>query len=491
LASAASAAASFSTEAGTPPVLTGTVTITGNAVFDQTLTANTSGLSSNPPGPLGTLTYQWKRGSANIGANAPTYTLVQADIGSTITLTVTAANCTGSVTSNPTSTVTKATQTAPAAPTLADKTPTSITLNSVTGCEYNMNSGAYQSSPIFTGLTPNTAYTFTQRYAETATHLASAASTTATFITDPPAAASISGKALRPNQTPLSMGEVSLYRVQSLSQYILMETVHIGNDGTYEFTNVAQGGYIVKAVAPSEENALPTYYGNSENWEQATLITVAAASVPNVDITVIAAPEIPEGDSEINGVVVEEDGGKSRSPVGEVTIYLLEFKNSVWNTIATTLSDAAGGFAFSKLAAGKYMTIVDAPGLKMLNSLPLDLAVTDTINIVFIITDEGIETRLGGVGIATQTLPEIKVYPNPTTGELRILMNNEQLTMNNVEVFDIYGRKVEAKFPSNSLEGWQPQADGVVINISHLATGIYVLKISTEAGQVVKKVLKE
>jgi hypothetical protein len=41
------------------------------------------------------------------------------------------------------------------------------------------------------------------------------------------------------------------------------------------------------------------------------------------------------------------------------------------------------------------------------------------------------------------------------------------------------------------MEGWQPQADGVVINISHLATGIYFLKISTEAGQVVKKVLKE
>jgi hypothetical protein len=36
----------------------------------------------------------------------------------------------------------------------------------------------------------------------------------------------------------------------------------------------------------------------------------------------------------------------------------------------------------------------------------------------------------------------VKLYPNPTTGELTI--NNEQLTMNNIEIFDVYGRKVSS-----------------------------------------------
>jgi isochorismate hydrolase len=58
-------------------------------------------------------------------------------------------------------------------------------------------------------------------------------------------------------------------------------------------------------------------------------------------------------------------------------------------------------------------------------------------------------------------------------------------------VFDIYGRNVGAKFPSNLLEGWQPQADGVVLNISHLQAGIYFVKVFTEQGSVVKKVVKE
>ncbi|GHT66978.1 hypothetical protein FACS189452_03830 [Bacteroidia bacterium] len=89
--------------------LSGSVTIDGNAVFGATLTANTGSLTTTPTGVAqGTLTYEWKRGGTTIGTNSATYTLVGDDIGSTITVTVTAANCAGSVTSNPTSAVGKA-----------------------------------------------------------------------------------------------------------------------------------------------------------------------------------------------------------------------------------------------------------------------------------------------------------------------------------------------------------------------------------------------
>ncbi|MCL2167815.1 MAG: leucine-rich repeat protein, partial [Lentimicrobiaceae bacterium] len=86
--------------------LTGKVTITGNAGAGETLTANTDSLTSSPVIPdLGVLSYQWKRGSVNIGTNSSTYFILPADIGSTITVTVTAANCAESVTSSPTTTI--------------------------------------------------------------------------------------------------------------------------------------------------------------------------------------------------------------------------------------------------------------------------------------------------------------------------------------------------------------------------------------------------
>jgi hypothetical protein len=93
------------------------------------------------------------------------------------------------------------------------------------------------------------------------------------------------------------------------------------------------------------------------------------------------------------------------------------------------------------------------------------------------------------VGISEAQTEGVHIYPNPTTGELRI--TNYELRITNIEVFDVFGRKVEAKFPSNLLEGWQPQADGVVLDISHLQSGIYFVKVFTEEGEVVKKVIKQ
>ena len=79
------------------------------------------------------------------------------------------------------------------------------------------------------------------------------------------------------------------------------------------------------------------------------------------------------------------------------------------------------------------------------------------------------------------------LVPNPTTGELRI--ENGELIIMEVEVFDVYGRKQKGNSPP-FMEGWQPQADGVVINISHLQAGIYFVRISTETGTITKKIIK-
>jgi hypothetical protein len=69
--------------------------ISGTAVVGQVLTS-TTGTWSGIPTP--TYSYQWKRGATNIGTNASTYTLVQADAGNTsnITCVVTATNSGGS-----------------------------------------------------------------------------------------------------------------------------------------------------------------------------------------------------------------------------------------------------------------------------------------------------------------------------------------------------------------------------------------------------------
>jgi len=77
------------------PMLAGTVSITGTAQTGQTLTANTASL-----GGSGTFTYQWKRGTTNIGTNSSTYTVQSADANSTISVTVTRTGYSGYATSS-------------------------------------------------------------------------------------------------------------------------------------------------------------------------------------------------------------------------------------------------------------------------------------------------------------------------------------------------------------------------------------------------------
>ncbi|MCL1810309.1 MAG: M23 family metallopeptidase [Clostridiales bacterium] len=74
------------------------------------------------------------------------------------------------------STAAKGSQAAPAAPTVSSMTATSITLATVSGCEYSRGGATWQTSPAFTGLTASTSYSFYQRKAATATLNASPSS---------------------------------------------------------------------------------------------------------------------------------------------------------------------------------------------------------------------------------------------------------------------------------------------------------------------------
>ena len=174
----AGAAATVTVPAYSASALAGTVTITGDAKFGAQLTADTSGITNN----TGTLSYQWKRGNTEIGTNSATYTIVEADINSTITVTVTSSVETGEITSAATATIEKAD--GPAAPSV---TPVACTNGSnndgkitgvTTAMEYSTASD-FNSKTTCTGteITNLTNGTYYVRVAETATHKAGAAAT--------------------------------------------------------------------------------------------------------------------------------------------------------------------------------------------------------------------------------------------------------------------------------------------------------------------------
>jgi hypothetical protein len=80
--------------------------------------------------------------------------------------------------------------------------------------------------------------------------------------------------------------------------------------------------------------------------------------------------------------------------------------------------------------------------------------------------------------IISPSITQIKVYPNPTNGRLTI--ENEKLTVENVEVYDVVGRVVQT-FPVSAM------SNETSIDISHLSAGIYFLQVGKEKVKVVKK----
>ena len=72
---------------------------------------------------------------------------------------------------------------------------------------------------------------------------------------------------------------------------------------------------------------------------------------------------------------------------------------------------------------------------------------------------------------------DVKVYPNPTTGLVNILTNEN---INSIAVHDLLGRKVLAS-----------QTNLKTVDVSSLTKGIYLLKLNLEKGQLTKKLIVE
>ena len=136
------------------PLLQGTVSIDGQFIYGQTLTAVTTGITSTTPG---TLSYQWflldpvTYDTFPIGSNSPTYTISAGNVGKGIALAVGASNYSGSVTTGEAYLVAKAVGPTPGfvAPVVEKRT---IELPYVENTfEYSLNGTTWQDSKIFLG----------------------------------------------------------------------------------------------------------------------------------------------------------------------------------------------------------------------------------------------------------------------------------------------------------------------------------------------------
>jgi uncharacterized repeat protein (TIGR01451 family) len=120
--------------------------------------------------------------------------------------------------------------------------------------------------------------------------------------------------------------------------------------------------------------------------------------------------------------------------------------------------------------------------IKTLPTLPINTEVKNKANIYFdynfpIITNEAKTTFavLSNSGFVLDN--SISVYPNPATSKININCNN---AIKSIEVYDVQGRILETIIDNKTI-----------IYISEKSNGIYFLKINTDKGSKVEKIIKD
>jgi hypothetical protein len=139
-------------------------------------------------------------------------------------------------------------------------------------------------------------------------------------------------------------------------------------------------------------------------------------------------------------------------------------------TITATVSDenatVTGDTGEKSLDVGEntFIITVTAEDGETTQDYTIVITRANDVNILDVITESG-----------------VTVYPNPTRGEL--IIDNGQLTIDNVEVYDISGRLV-GTYPCgrpNSAKGLKREGanaeSSIVINVSSLPKGVYMIKL--------------
>ena len=274
---------------------------------------------------------------------------------------------------------------------------------------------------------------------------------------------------------------VRLYEVGNLGT-ALRQTVRTNSNGYYTFNGVANGSYLIQAMADSSTPGfrmyLPTYFGNSTWWFSSTPVNVCPGR-QNTNIRLAKMPNRPTRPFVVRGHVFM--GSRKVNSLAGHLVYLVNSSNDV---VGTAESDMNGEYIISDVEAGTYTVTMDMPGLTPANVTVVVSSSNPTVSgIDFVINSTYI---LASVNQTKQfDVLNTMVYPNPVQDLIHVQFELLKSSQVKITLMDIQGKLVQ------TLDmGMKSGNVQTVLNAEKLNKGAYFLRIETQNGINTYKLMK-
>jgi hypothetical protein len=278
------------------------------------------------------------------------------------------------------------------------------------------------------------------------------------YLTDTLPCYTITGNVYQSNETSLVVdGQAGLYIKDSYDHlFFNLENVPIDENGNFQFADVIGPNYLVRAEPAADvyPYQLPTYFGDTIYWENATTLNVWQDT--NITITCVTDSLLSTfitGSGSISGTVWMDttEVGINKSPMNTVPARNIKvtLEQNPGGACRIKTTDENGYYQFDDLAMVNYKINVDIPGLVMdttyyisLSSKSLSAQYLD-----FYYDTTSIYTYYN-VGITDHPLTDtydVTIYPNPFNSTATISISNPsgESRLVTFKVYDLLGRKVK------------------------------------------------
>ena len=162
--------------------------------------------------------------------------------------------------------------------------------------------------------------------------------------------------------------------------------------------------------------------------------------------------------------------------------------NKYENTISHYAVEAQEGIHYLWQLEPAYAGVIYSQGNEidiLWNQLDGDTEVTLTLTADDGCDDAPVSKRISLIGYATPewVMPSFELFPNPTDGKVNLVVGETLQGKATVEVYNLLGERMMAK----NIGGLQG-GETFTLDLSHLASGLYIIKLGTENGSCTKKV---